>query len=146
MEETNKISFLLPEQFGVSFILEGDEYTIFPLEGRLSDAFLDAVLAEKGTDKEYSFYDSEERENRLTLVFEGKKLLITHNGFMKYYSISHAEFRRQFAEFVKKYAIYFAAPINYKAIMCKPFDEMVAQMKRYQPEADQIVTKIEKNL
>lgn len=54
----------------------------------------------------------------------------------------YQSFRNAFLKHVKKYSLYFVAPYNYQAIMLLPFDEMVAKMKRREPEAKELEEKI----
>lgn len=137
------IRFSLPDQYGVTCFLDSDEYSLYPLSGRFSDEFLDLLKANRqNQDVQLLLYADEEKEKNIQLVFTENNLCITRNGFYKNYNISFSEFADAFLSHMKKYAIYFAAPCNYKAIMLKPFDEMVKKMQTYQEKADVIVKKI----
>lgn len=134
----------LPECYGITMYINGDEYDLFPNEGRLTDAFLDYLLNEAADNDTFSLLDSPDNGQPVKLQFnaDGSNLLITHNQFMKYYPVSMKVFKAAILEHFRKYAIYFAAPYNYRAIMNAPFDEMVNRMERYRPIADKICAKI----
>ena len=142
------LHFSLPERFGVIMYAGGREYPLFPAQTgrRLTDDFLERLLLQEGDTAEYVFLSDPEKETHLTLSFfaDGLKIYEERNNGKSYdfIGIGLQEFKTALLSHMKKYAIYFAAPYNYQAIMLRPFDEMVQKMQRYQPQAERIVSRI----
>ena len=132
------IHFSLPEQFGIEMRIGRKSYNLYPIDGRLTDGFLDNLIS--GADS-YEFYSDERKTSKGTISFAGDSMTVTYAGTAKNYNVPFSIFRSALCRHFSKYAIYFAAPYHYGAIMKKPFDEMVCKMKKYQPQADIIVQK-----
>lgn len=142
------LHFSLPERFGIVMYAGGREYPLYPVQAgrRLTDDFLDQLLLQEGDTSDFTFLSDPDGESRITLSFseEGLKVFEEEKKGKGYdfINIGLQEFKAAFLAHVKKYAIYFGAPYNYQAIMLRPFDEMVKKMQRYQPEASQIISRI----
>lgn len=138
------IRFTLPDEYGIKMYINHDEYSLFPPEGRLTDSFTDQLLhAASSNQCKFELFEDPERKNKIILDFSNKSLKICMSDkAISYSNILFEDFSNAFLAHVRKYAIYFAAPYNYKAIMLKQFDEMVSSMKKYQLEADKIIDKI----
>lgn len=140
----NTIRFSLPEEYGVQMYINSDEYSLYPVKDRLTDSFMDQLIHTASTknDQEFELYDSPEKDSKVILKFHNQNLEIhTKNKKIIHENIPYDAFVDAFLNHVRKYAIYFAAPYNYKSIMLKPFDEMITSMKKYQPEADNILAR-----
>lgn len=154
---SEKLTFSMPEQLGVMmnifendnrFELELHSYSSdFPTK-KLTDDFLEQLcVAKKNNNSIISFslytVTDEELSLPVTLSFEEHIMRITSPGKFSYtYHISFDEFFMTFCENVKKYALYYAAPANYKAFFCDSFDDMVAKFERYRDKEHEILQKI----
>ncbi len=152
-QEDFSISFTLPERFGVTMSIMDNvgnrhSFGLYPEDEhkRLTDDFLDQLLKNKTECANYSLLSEPGSRMHTLLSFNDGGVIIhqsegTHQ-VIDVFPITHHDFKEAFIAHVRKYAIYFAAPYNYKAIMLRPFDEMVRQMKKHQDAADKILEKI----
>lgn len=137
------LRFTLPEQFGVTMYINSSPYKLYPLHGRLTDSFLSELLSSSGINKGFSFYSDPEHQHTTLLCFSEGHMSIIQDNCEHIYPIPFQTFYNALLAHLKTYALYFAAPYNYHAIMLKPFELMVKKMKTYQPKADEIINKIE---
>ena len=152
-QEDFSISFTLPERFGVTMTITDSagnrhSFGLYPEDEhkRLTDDFLDQLLKNKTDCADYNLLSEPGSRMHTLLSFNDGGVIIhqsegTHQ-VIDVFPIMHHAFKEAFIAHVGKYAIYFAAPYNYRAIMLRPFDEMVRQMKKHQDAADKILEKI----
>lgn len=144
---TAEISFSMPDQLGTIFTVGDDSYEIHSSEGRLTDCFLDELLQMKKSPefpKQFMLYDDNERTTPVELLFSSDSCLtVRYSGNEKNYPVSFVDFFAAFTENVKKYAIYYAAPCNYRAMFFSSFDTFVTRMEKYRDEEKKILEKFQ---
>lgn len=143
---TTEISFSMPDQLGTVFTVGDDSYEIHSSEGKLTDRFLDELLQMKKSPefpKQFTLYDDNEQTSPVELFFSSDSLTVKYSGNQKDYPVSFDDFFTAFTENVKKYAIYYAAPCNYRAMFFSSFDTFVARMEKYRDGEKEILKKFQ---
>lgn len=140
------LSFTRPDQLGTVLSIGEDRYDLHPLEGRLTDSFLDELIKlNKNRQFPQTFYlrDNNVNNNPINISFpDEKQTVIEYDGEIKTYPVFFDMFYEKFRNNVKKYAIYFAAPCNYPAMFHLSFDEFVKKMERYRDGEREILNKL----
>ena len=150
-----KISFSMPEQLGVMMrVIDDNKITELELHAysdnapnsRLTDDFLDQLIwAKKSDSKNVSFSlftGFKPVSMPISLSFENDTMRISTSQVSYVFHISFEEFFHAFCESVKKYAMYYAAPANYRAFFHASFDDMVHKFEKYRDEENEILKKI----
>lgn len=141
---TIKLHFSMPDQFGTTLTVLGDQYELHAPGERLTDTFLEQLLSYENAESKlinFILFDSNEEVNPVKFTFENESMSIEYNGFQKKYEIDIQEFIIEFKKNVIKYAVYYAAPCNYKAMFFASFDNMVKRLSKYKDDAEKIVKK-----
>lgn len=150
MNTTNtekNITFLMPEQLGNTLIICNDEYNLFYPGERLTDSFLDYIISLKKSPSfpsKYTLYDDNvSKKSPIVFNFFEDSITITYENSSTDYFVSFNAFADAFIENVRKYALYYAAPCNYKAMFTASFDDMIKKLSRYRDKAADIIKKIQ---
>lgn len=140
------ISFSMPDQLGTVLTIGDDSYEIHSSEGKLTDGFLDELIKLNKTKQfphRFTLYDDNEYKYPVVITFpDAEQMTVEYDSTTKTYPIPFHTFFDAFAENVKKYAIYYAAPCNYRAFFFSSFDDFVKKMERYKDGEQAILNKI----
>lgn len=142
-----EISFSMPDQLGTVMTIGDDSYEFHSAEGKLTDSFLDELIHLKEVNKfpyQFTLYDDNQHTDPVILSFPDQShMTVDYQNIQKSYSVSFATFFESFTENVKKYAIYYAAPCNYRAMFFSSFDELVKKMEKYRDGEKKILNKLQ---
>lgn len=134
------ISFSEPEQLGTVLSVNGNEFELHAKDERLTDSFLNELIKAKGKFS-FTLYTDNFYTSPVELVLDSEMSITTQNSTYRY-DVSLQEFRDAFVENVRKNALYYAAPCNYRAFFYKSDEDKEKQFARYQEDAAKILAKI----
>ena len=141
-----EITFSMPDQLGTVLTIGNDSYEIHSSEGKLTDGFLDELLKLNNTKQfpqKFTLYDDNTYENPVTITFpDAEQMSVEYRGKEISYPVSFDSFFSVFTENVRKYAIYYAAPCNYRAFFFASFDDLVKKMERYRVGEQEVLKKL----
>lgn len=137
------IYFEMPEFRGTVLHIGLHQYQLLPVEGRLTDGFLDELI--RAYREENAFrYELRSDFGGTPIVIESSEdvtKIITSDDSCEF-PAPLSSFAEAFFSNVEKYAIYWAAPTNYRAFMYGNFDRFVEKMQRYRDGEREILEKV----
>lgn len=139
------ISFSMPELTGTELYICEDIYPLYAENERLTDTFLDTLIEQyqRNTfDFSYTLYGDLEYKTPTNIHFQPNSILIKQNGIQKSYPVTTKDFCEAFFANVQKYALYWAAPANYRAWFFASFDDFVKKAERYRKAGEEIADKL----
>lgn len=139
------LSFSMPELTGTDLCIGNDMYTLYAKNERLTDTFLDTLIncyVTNSYDLDYTLYTDLNYKNAVIFHFSKEFLSIESKENTKTYQIAFNYFCETFFDNIKKYAIYWAAPANYRAWFFAPFDDFVKKAERYREKGNDIINKL----
>lgn len=147
ISNATKISFSMPDQLGTVLTAGEDCYELHSAEGKLTEHFLDEMLKLNKTQKfpsQFTLYDDNEYTTPVVISFpDNSTMTIKYLDKETDYPVPFDTFFTAFTENVKKYAIYYAAPCNYRAMFFSSFDDFVKRMEKYRDGETEILRKLQ---